>query len=389
MAFTLVVNPGSSSKKFALYLDRTLKLTAYIERSADGFEMCTAIGGTQQKCNILDKNNYKDSLDNFLKHAVSEKYIEDYGAITKVAVRVVAPGTYFQSHREVDVEYLDKLTKLSTIAPLHIPHLLQEIEAIKKFLPAARILAISDSAFHSTMPAVSRQYAIGRTESERYDIYRFGYHGLSVASVMRRVDKVAARPVRRAIVCHIGSGVSVTAVSDGKSVDTTMGYAPGSGLVMGSRAGDIDPGALLVLMQAQNLKPSDAQVYLQTGGGMRALGGESDLRVLLERRARGDAAAEAAIQSFVYHIQKAIGAYVAILGGVDTLIFTATASERSPALRALIVKKLAGLQITIDTDKNESLVSRDGVLSVAGAAVEVLVLKTNEADEILHASLGL
>jgi acetate kinase len=168
-----------------------------------------------------------------------------------------------------------------------------------------------------------------------------------------------------------------------------MGYAPGSGLVMGSRAGDIDPGALLVLMQAQNLKPSDAQVYLQTGGGMRALGGESDLRVLLERRARGDAAAEAAIQSFVYHIQKAIGAYVAILGGVDTLIFTATASERSPALRALIVKKLAGLQITIDTDKNESLVSRDGVLSVAGAAVEVLVLKTNEADEILHASLGL
>jgi len=389
MAFTLVVNPGSSSKKFALYQDRTAKLTAYVERSADGFEMCTTVGSTQQRCNVLDKNDYKDSLNNFLKLAVSEKHISDYATITKVAVRAVAPGTYFQEHRVVDAEYLAELAKLVTIAPLHIPHLLQEIEAIKKFLPSARILAISDSAFHKTMPAVSRQYAISTADSERFDVFRFGYHGLSVASVMRRVEKIATRPVKRAVVCHIGSGVSVTAVVEGKSVDTTMGYAPGSGLVMGSRAGDIDPGALLVLMQAKNLKPSDAQVYLQSSGGLRALAGEADLRVLLERRSRGDAAAESAIASFVYHIQKAIGAYVAVLSGIDALIFTATASERSPALRALIVEKLAGLQITLDTDKNEACFSRDGVLSKEGSVVEVLVIKTNEADEILHASLTL
>ena len=389
MAFTLVVNPGSSSKKFALYQDRTALLTAYIERSADGFEMCTAVGTTQQRCNLLGKNDYKDSLNNFLTLAVTEKHIPDFSAITNVAIRVVAPGTYFQVHRVVDAEYLTRLNKLVTIAPLHIPHLLQEVEAIKKFLPDARILAISDSAFHSTMPDVSRRYAIDKVESERLDIYRFGYHGLSVASVMRRVEKVTDRPVRRAVVCHIGSGVSVTAVADGKSIDTTMGYAPGSGLVMGSRAGDIDPGALLVLMQAKNFKPSDAQVYLQTGGGLHALAGEADLRVLLERRSRGDVAAEAAIASFVYHIQKAIGSYVAVLGGLDALIFTATASERSPVLRALIVEKLAGLQIILNSEKNETCVSRDGVLSSVGAKVDVVVIKTNEADEILHASLGL
>lgn len=389
MAFTLVVNPGSSSKKFALYQDRTVKLTAYIERSADGFEMCTAVGATQQKCSLLDKNDYKDSLNNFLTLAIAEHYIHDFSAISTVAMRVVAPGTYFQKHRVVDAEYLTRLNKLVTIAPLHIPHLLQEIEAIKKFLPSARLLAISDSAFHSTMPEVSRRYAIGTEESERFDIFRFGYHGLSVASVMRRVEKITGKPAERAVVCHIGSGVSVTAVAAGKSIDTTMGYAPGSGLVMGSRAGDIDPGALLVLMQAQNLKPSDAQVYLQTGGGLKALANEADLRVLLERRARGDAAAEKAITSFVYHIQKAIGSYVAVLGGLDTLIFTATASERSPALRALIVEKLSGLQVTLDTEKNEACVGRDGVLSPAHAEVSVVVIKTNEADEILHASLSL
>jgi acetate kinase len=187
-------------------------------------------------------------------------------------------------------------------------------------------------------------------------------------------------------VCHIGSGVSITAVKNDVSIDTTMGYAPGSGLLMGSRAGDLDTGALLALMQAQNLKPADAQVYLQTNGGLRGLAGEADLRLLLERRARGDKAAQDAISSFIYHIQKAIGSYVAIMGGLDTLIFTATASERSPSLRSLVVEKLSGLHIQINEEKNERCVSRDGMISEDDSAVAVLVIKTDEADEILRAS---
>jgi acetate kinase len=387
MGITLVVNPGSSSKKFALYRDRTLLINAYVERSVDGFEMCTAISGTQQLCEQLDKGDFKDSLSNFLEIAKQNKYFAEFYEVTKVAVRVVAPGTFFQDHRLIDEDYLSRLKKLVSTVPLHIPHLLQEIESIKKFLPAAKIVAVSDSYFHRTIPVEARRYSIPEEESIKHDIYRFGYHGLSVASVMRKIKKFSQGDNAKVVVCHIGSGVSVTAVKDGKSVDTTMGYAPGSGLLMGSRAGDLEIGALLALMQFQHLRPTDAQVYLQTRGGLKGLTGESDIRLVLERRAKGDKAASEAISTFVYHIQKAIGSYVAIMGGIDTLVFTATASERSSLIRSLIAEPLAYLNISIDFDKNEQCLSRDGVLSKDGSKVNVLVVKTDEAEEILLSSL--
>ncbi len=385
MAFTLIVNPGSSSKKFALYKDCALLMNAYVERSEDGFEMCTAVSGTQQLCETLDKRGFNDSLNNFLERAQKENHLKDFFEVTTVAIRVVAPKTFFQSHRLIDDAYVDLLKKSAENAPLHIPHILQEIQSIKKFLPEAKLVAASDSAFHSTIPVIARRYSIPVEESRKHDIYHFGYHGLSVASVVRKLNKVAPT-VSKVVVCHIGSGVSITAVKDGESIDTTMGYDPGSGLIMGSRAGDLPTGALLALMQAQNLKPTDAHIYLQTSGGLKGLTGESDLRLLLERRAKGDKLASEAVESFVYHIQKAIGGYAAVLGGIDALIFTATASERSPLLRTLIAEPLKGLNIILDKEKNDLCLSRDGVISPDNSPVLVMVIKTNEADEILRVS---
>ncbi len=388
MAFTLVINPGSSSKKFALYRDTALLINAYVERSQDGFEMCTAVSGTQQRCELLPKYSYKDSMQLFLNLALERTELGSLEAITKVGLRVVAPGTYFQQHRIVDTDYIYNLTKATTGAPLHIPLVMQEIEATRSFLPGATIVAVSDSAFHATLPPESRRYSLPVGDMVDSDVYHFGYHGVSLASVFRKAKRFPAACLERTIVCHIGSGVSVTALRDGKSVDTTMGYSPGSGLLMGSRAGEVPADALLALMSAKNLGPHEALAYLQKEGGLLALGGEADLRLLLERRSKGDEAATAAIKSFVYNIKKAIGSFVAILGGVDTVIFTATAAERSSILRALIISGLEPLGITLDADKNDDCVSRDAVISSPSAQIQVLVLKTNEAEEILLCSQG-
>lgn len=387
MAFTLVINPGSSSKKFAVYKDTTCILDAYIERSEDGFEMCSIVGGVQQRCSLIEKKEYKNSLRNFLLLATQGDFLTSETDITRVALRVVAPGTYFTQHQKVTDAYIAALERNSVLAPLHIPHVLQEIAAVREFLPQATLYGISDSAFHASKPEVARRYAIAAVDAVALDIYRYGYHGLSVSSVLRRYGRVAHRSAKKILVCHIGSGVSVTAVRDGRCVDTSMGYAPGSGLIMGSRAGDIDAGALLALMQQRQLKPNDAQVYLQSMGGLQALGNESDLRLLLLRRARGEAEATLAVEAFIYHLQKTIGAYIAILGGVDTIILTATASERSPLLRSLLLEPLATFGIMLDATKNESCINRDGVISSTTSAVEVVVVKTAEADEILLQSL--
>jgi acetate kinase len=387
MAFTLVINPGSSSKKFALFRDTTLVLDAYVERSDDGFEMCSIVGGVQQKCDLIDKKEYKNSLRNFLGLAAQSEYSIEAAAIVRVVLRVVAPGTYFQKHQRITDAYVSRLAANSELAPLHIPHVLQEIEAVRQFLPEATLIGVSDSAFHATMPEVARRYSLPASEAAALDLYRFGYHGLSVASVMRRMLRVCGCSYKNVIVCHIGSGVSVTAVRDGQSIDTTMGYAPGSGVLMGSRAGDVDAGALLALMQQKNLKPKDAQVYLQSQGGLRALGGESDLRLLLERKAKGDANATLAIDAFIYHLQKTIGAYSVVLGGVDAILLTATASERSSALRAALIRPLTSLGIELDETKNDACVSRDGIISTTNSRVCVAVIKTAEADELLHQSL--
>lgn len=382
MAITLIVNPGSSSKKYALYAGDNLLLAAHIEHDLTGVTMCLSINGVADRCEPVNTAAFPTSLLDFLERAINEKVLTSSTDIAAVGVRVVAPGTYFAAHRVVDDEYILRLQKKTETAPLHIPHTLKELTIIRRALPHAVVVAASDSAFHSSLPTFAHRYSIPESDAAALDLYRFGYHGLSVASVVRRVASVGITASARMVVCHIGSGVSITAVREGKSIDTTMGYAPGSGLIMGSRAGDLDTGALLALMRARNLKPTDAETYLQTAGGLRGLGGENDLRLLLERRAQGQKAATLALDCFVYQLQKAIGSFVAALGGIDALVLTATASERSPALRALILKRLGGLGIVLDDTRNTALVSKEGIISPEGAAVTIAVIKINEAEEI-------
>ena len=243
MATILVINPGSTSKRYALYKDRTVVLHHHFEQTAMGFEVCKHAGNGVQECATITSEAFQMALERVAKD-VTEYLGTQNTRLDAVALRLVAPGSEFQHHQIIDTAFVGALRRKEMAAPLHIPHTLHEIQYVQQLFPTTKLVAISDSAFHSTLPTKARSYSIDRSDAEAYDIYRFGYHGLSVASIVRRVHPVTGDNPKRLIVCHVGGGVSVTAVKEGKSIETTMGYSPASGLPMGSRAGDIDAGGL-------------------------------------------------------------------------------------------------------------------------------------------------
>ncbi len=387
MGTTLVVNPGSSSRKYALYSDGKIVLELKFEDTDTGFEMCSFVTGTQQVCESVKKDEFADSFSIVVEEVKKFLFVKsDKKVLDQVVIRVVAPGTPFQKHAVIDDQYVDELKKRESSAILHLPVILREIKNARKHFKLSTIIAASDSAFHSTMPAKAREYSILASDAKQHDIYRFGYHGLSVASVVRRIHSVIGIDPERMIVCHIGNGVSVTAVRDGKSVETTMGFAPATGLPMGSRAGDIDNSALLELMKVKHWRPSEAEMYVNTNGGLRGMAGDSDIRRLLDRRSKNDDKATHALEVFTYSIQKAIASQTVILNGLDTLVFTATASLRSVELRALVLKNLSHLGLQLSEERNNSLVGKDGVISVRNSSVKIVVMRTDEMGEMVQAA---
>ena len=388
MAVTLVINPGSSSKKYAFYEDEQVVLKVSVERTSNGVERRSEHRGIAAPVAYHGPDAYRGALTDTLQHAIAEEVIADEADLARVCVRVVAPGTRFQEHRRVDEAFVRELHAVEAVAPLHVPHTLAEIETVRTTLPETPLVAASDSAFHATLPPVARTYSISPEEAAHFDLYRFGYHGLSVASIARRLPRFLGEMPQRVVVAHIGSGVSVSALRDGVSVETSMGFSPGTGLVMASRAGDVDSGALLELMRIKNHKLVDAHTYLQTRGGLIGLANDRDLRQVLERRAAGEAAATAAVAKYAYHLRMQIAAQVAALGGLDALILTATAAERSSTLRSLIVEELSFLGLELDPDANEACVGRDGVITAPESPATAAVLRTDEMGEMYRVAVA-
>jgi acetate kinase len=383
MATTLVVNPGSSSRKYALYRSGQPVLDIRFEDTNSGFEMCSQTSGTQQVCEAIKQTDFTDAFARVAEAVDTYLFREERGKkLETVVIRVVAPGTFFQRHSVVDDSYVDELKRREVAAPLHIPLILREVESARKHFKQAKIIAASDSAFHSEMPPHAREYSIVTADVNQFDLHRFGYHGLSVASVVRRLHSLIGQDPERLIVCHVGSGTSVTAVKNGKSVETTMGYSPSSGLPMGSRSGDLDNAALLELIRVKHWRPTEAEMYINTNGGLTGMAGESDIRRLLDRRAQNDATARHALDVFAYNIQKAVAAQTVALGGLDVLVLTATAAIRSSELRSLILHGLSHLGVQVSKDRNDLLVGKEGVISVRNSLVKVVVMRTDEMGEM-------
>ncbi len=378
MAITLVINPGSSSKKYALYDDERLLLSARFEQSGGGFERCVELDGERQICEPIDAPSYGDALG----HVLSCIGSRNLPGPECVGIRIVAPGRFFARHAHIDEQYVELLRGCASRAPAHIPGALTEIESVCGHLPDLPKIAISDSAFHTSMPQYARQFSIGEDDAARLDLERFGYHGLSVASVVRKVAKASGSMPQRTIVCHVGSGVSVTALKNGMSIDTTMGYAPGGGLIMSGRAGDLDAAALLAIIESDGLTPAAASDYIQRKGGFVGFTGIADLRIILKRYREHDERAGVALDAFLYRLTLAVGGYATALGGLDALVLTATAFERNAELRSLFLQRLSIFNIELDVESNERTVSHDALLTSPGCTPSVWLITTDEMGEI-------
>ncbi|MDR2336736.1 MAG: DUF1464 family protein [Candidatus Nomurabacteria bacterium] len=386
----LVANPGSSSRKYALYHGTKLWVSMHFEYEG-GKIVCTGrdADGNERR---LDQ-----SFDNFTQATLQLKNIlVELGALSPtqnidiLTIRVVAPSDYMTKHHVVDEEFLTKIDEVAPKAPLHIPVLAQEIVAFKQAYPKLKIVAVSDSKFHQTKPMVRKYYAIDPNLADKLEIRRYGYHGLSVASVVRTMKTEDILP-KKLIVCHIGSGSSVSAVENGKSVDNTMGFSPLEGVMMATRSGSIDVEAALDIKREMGFETDlELSQFLNKKSGFSGMAGSDDLREVLKLREKGDGNAKLAYDLFIYRLQTAIGQMVASLGGVDAIVFAATIGERSSIARADIMKQLEFLGFRIDETKNEEGLSGKTLVNVGKDIFKpIYVIKTNETDEMILQALDL
>lgn len=373
----LIVNPGSASKKYALYQGNREIFFAHFEKVQDHY-IVTFKSPSSAVTNKIEPAVFSSAVDHFLQKLLAEKVIADPTSIAAIGIRVVAPGSSFSRHIIIDQDYRQQLSAERESAPLHLNPLLEELEQLSAVFPSLPIVGISDSAFHTTIPAASRHYAIPFSDTTQLDLYRFGYHGISVQSLLPKIKSLLGHVPPRVIVCHLGGGASLTAIQDGSSIDNSMGYTPLEGLIMATRVGNIDAGALIKLSQAKKLSLSELEVYLNTKSGLLGLSESSDdIRKLLELES-DQPSAQLALSAYVTAIKKYIGAYTALLNGLDLLVFTATIGERSSTIRHRICGNLDGLGIHLDQSLNKQTNSTDAVISPANSPVTVAVLTTNE-----------
>ena len=380
----LIVNTGSVSAKYSIYSEKLELFFGHFEIEVGKSIVTFYSNGDKDKSKTesISEETFNNSLDFFIREAVRNHIIESKDDIFSIAVRIVSPGTYFQSDRVIDDSFLSKITEEREEAPRHVPSTLKEISQVRKIFSKTKIVGISDSAFHKNVPSFVRNYAIPQKTAKDLDIYHFGYHGISVGSIVEKLKKDNLL-TRRIIICHLGGGVSVVAVKDGKSFDTSMGYTPLEGLVMSTRAGDIDPVAVMYLGQKLGKTTTELESYFNDKCGLLGLSGKSsDVRDLIELEKKGDADARLALQKFVMSIKKYIGAYVAEMGGLDTLVFSGTIGERSHIMRERICNGLEPLGIKINKRINNGTIGVNRKINTLFSGVKVLTIRTNEMKDM-------
>lgn len=312
-------------------------------------------------------------------------------SIGAVGHRVVHGGSAFTEPALVTEEVVSGIEAVSELAPLHNPANLAGIRAALAVLHAVPHVAVFDTAFHQSMPAEAFTYAIDRAVAERHGVRKYGFHGTSHEFVARGAAELLGRPLDelRLIVLHLGNGASAAAIDRGRSIDTSMGLTPLQGLVMGTRSGDLDPAVLVHLHRVAGMSVDELDALLNTRSGILGLTGRRDMRDVTDAAAGGDSLAEAGLAVWAHRIRHYIGAYLAQLGGLDAVVFTAGVGENSPALRARVIERLAHLGLHVDSFLNERAASGPRIISPAGEGPAVLVVPTNEELAIARATAAL
>ncbi len=303
--------------------------------------------------------------------------------VDAVGHRVVHGGTRFTAPTRLDDEVLQALRELTDLAPLHQPASLAGIDAVGAALPQLPSVASFDTAFHATLPAAASTYAVPKQWRDRWQVRRYGFHGLSHAYASRRAAELVARPLTdlRVVVCHLGAGASLCAVGGGRSVDTTMGFTPLEGLVMATRSGSVDPGLVLWLQQQAGLGAAEIADALEHRSGLLGLGGSADLQVLLARVEGGDAPARLAVDVYQHRLVAGVAAMTAALGGLDVLVFTGGVGEHAASVRQDAADRLAFLGVHVDPALNDGP-GTDAEIGPGEAAVRTFVVQAREDLEI-------
>lgn len=381
----LVINAGSSSLKYQLIDMDSVKVMAK--------GLCERIGidgsNLQHKNLIADKavkienpmKDHADAIQMVIDALVSTEHgvIASMDEIGAVGHRVVHGGEHFSDSVVIDASVKKALEMCTPLAPLHNPPNIIGIEACEKIMPNVKQVAVFDTAFHQTMPAEAYMYALPYEYYDKYKIRKYGFHGTSHKYVSQEAAKILGKPAEelKIITCHLGNGSSVTAVNGGKSVDTSMGFTPLDGVVMGTRTGTMDPAVVTYLMDEEKLSTAEVNNIMNKKSGVFGVSGvSSDFRDLSAAADEGNKRAELALDMFSYGVKKLIGGYAAAMGGVDAVVFTAGVGENDAATRAASVAGLEFMGIKIDAEKNSTRGTVD--ITAADATVKTLVIPTNE-----------
>lgn len=380
----LVINAGSSSLKYQLIDMATEQaiLKGICERiTSEGGELTqkTADG---KVLNI--KQNMKDhteAIELVLKAMVDPEFgaIKSIDEISAVGHRVLHSGEDFKSSVVIDDEVIRICEKNAELGPLHMPGNIACIKSCKEVMPNVPMVAVFDTTFHSTMPAKAYMYGIPYSVYDQYKVRKYGFHGTSHKFVSEETIKLLGKKDSKIIVCHLGNGSSISAVKDGKCLDTSMGFTPLEGLVMGTRSGDIDPAACEFIRAKLGLTPEELVQYLNKKCGMLGVSElGSDMRDLEKAINEGNQKAKLAVEVAAYRIKKYIGSYAAVLNGVDAIVFTGGIGEHSDIMRRLVMEDMEYLGVDFDFEENKVFVDGVRVLSKPDSKVKVLVLPTNE-----------
>lgn len=383
MEKTLVINSGSSTLKFKLYLMPEEKEIAkgLLERIGfDGSAIKIVYSDGKQYTEELPLANHAVAIKEMLRLLKELKIVDDFEEITGVGHRVVAGGEYFDQSVVIDDNVIQKIDELADFAPLHNPNNLIGIQEFKKLLPDATAVAVFDTAFHQTLPEENYMYSTPYEWYEKYGVRRYGAHGTSHQFVAEKAAEYLGKPLKdlKMITCHLGAGSSMCAIKDGKSFDTSMGFTPLTGITMGTRSGDVDFSLVAYVMKKMQTTDVDAILdTLNKKSGLLGVSGRSlDMRDLQAAEKDGDQRASLAIRLFVKNIVRYIGQYYVEMGGLDAIVFTAGIGENEGAIRKRVIDRLSFMGVAMDDAKNDANV--DGVVSTANSKIAVLRVPTNE-----------
>jgi len=381
----LVLNCGSSSIKYQLFnmADKHVVAKGGVEKlgmKGSFLKHKTEEGQTVVfEGEILD---HKAGIEYILGILTSSKYgcLKSLDEIDAVGHRVVHGGEYFSSSEFVTNEVIDALVKCTDLAPLHNPPNIKGIQAMEELIPGIPQVGVFDTAFHQTMEPTAYMYGIPYVLYQKYGIRRYGFHGTSHRYVSKRACDILGLDYNnsKVICCHLGNGASIAAIKNGKSVDTTMGFTPLEGLIMGTRSGDLDVGAATFIMEKEEIGMKTLNTLLNKHSGMLGLTGvSSDMREINEAAGNGNERAKQAIQIYDYKIKKYIGSYIAAMGGVDVLVFTGGIGENNVVCRKGVTANMEFLGIELDEEKNK-VAGEEAVISKDGSRVTVMVVPTDE-----------